>query len=326
LKLLIKNVDNDGRLALIPDFVETSWTIDVANSDDRKDLERKLADADAMISMNWPKEMPPAPKLKLLQLPGAGTDDIAFDAVPAQAAVCNVFEHEIGIAEYVLSVMLQWVIGVPRMDAALRRGEWFGSHLSGPRHGELYGQTLGIVGYGRIGREVAKRASAFGMQVLACSRTQGIGDGLVEHVEPMGQLDDLLAKSDFVLLALPLDNSTVGLMHRERFAKMKSTALIINVARGALIDEAALYEACRDRRIGGAAIDTWYRYPTPGTKRGDPSSLPFRELDNVIMTPHGSGWTEGLLPRRCRLIAQNLDHLARGEALVNVVRIPTQAR
>ena len=105
--------------------------------------------------------MPAAPSLKLLHLPGAGTDDIAFDAVPPQTTVCNVFEHEIGIAEYVLSGMLQWAIGIPTMDAALRRDEWFGSHLSGPRHGELYGQTVGIVGYGRIGREVALRARCF---------------------------------------------------------------------------------------------------------------------------------------------------------------------
>ena len=320
MKLLIKNVDNDGRLGLIPEYLETSWTIDVANPEDRDELKLKLADADAMISMNWAKDMPFAPKLKLLQLPGAGTDDIAFNAVPSQAAVCNVYEHEIGIAEYVLSAMLQWVIGIPRMDAALRHGEWYGSHLSGPRHGELYGQTLCIVGYGRIGRQVATRARAFGMDVLACSRTAKIGDGVVERVDPMEKLDELLLESDFVLLALPLDSSSAGLIGRERLAKMKSNALIINVARGALIDEKALFEACRDRRIGGAAIDTWYRYPAQGQVHGDPSSQSFRDLDNVIMTPHGSGWTEGLLPRRCRVIAQNLDRLARGEPLVNVVR------
>ena len=326
MKLLIKNVDNDGRLGLIAEFLKTDWTVDVVNHEDRKELQGKLADADAMISMSWAKDMPVAPKLKMLHLPGAGTDDIAFDAVPAQATVCNVFEHEIGIAEYVLSAMLQWVIGIPRMDAALRRGEWYGSHLSGPRHGELYGQTLGIVGYGRIGREVATRARAFGMKVVACSRTPKPGDGLVERVEPMERLDAVLAQSDFVLLAIPLDPSTVGLVGRERIGKMKSTAFIINVARGALIDEKALYEACRDRRIGGAAIDTWYRYPAQGETRGEPSSLPFRDLDNVIMTPHGSGWTEGLRPRRCRLIAQNMDRLARGESLLNVVRPPAAAR
>jgi phosphoglycerate dehydrogenase-like enzyme len=320
LRLLIKKVDDDGRLSLIPDYLETDWKIDVANHEDRNELARKLADSDAMISMNWPGDMPPAPKLKLLHLPGAGTDDIAFEAVPARAAVCNVFEHEIGIAEYVMSAMLQWVIGIPRMDAALRRGEWYGSHLSGPRHGELYDKTLGIVGYGRIGHEVATRARAFGMSVLACSRTPGSGEGLVPQVEPMGKLDDLLAKVDFLLLALPLDSSTAGLIGTQQLARMKSGAFIINVARGALIDEKALYEACRDHRIGGAAIDTWYRYPAQGQVRGEPSSLPFRDLDNIIMTPHGSGWTEGLLPRRCRLIARNLDRLARGEPLFNVVR------
>src|SRR5262245_14004416 len=130
VKLLIKKVDADGRLALIPDFLESEWTIAVADSDNRAELQAAMADADAMVSMNWPKDMPPAPRLRLLHLPGAGTDDIAFDSVPAAASVCNVFEHEIGIAEYVLAGMLQWAIAIPRMDAALRQGQWHGSHLS----------------------------------------------------------------------------------------------------------------------------------------------------------------------------------------------------
>lgn len=320
MQLLIKKVDDDGRLALIPDYLQTDWTIEAADHDDKTELARKLATADAMISMSWPRDMPPAPRLKLLHLPGAGTDDIAFEALPTQTAVCNVFEHEIGIAEYVLSAMLQWVIGIPRMDAALRRDQWYGSHLTGPRHGELYGQTLGIVGYGRIGREVAARARAFGMEVLACSRTPRDGDGLVPQVEPMAKLDLLLARADFLLLALPLDSSSAGIIGARQLERMKPRAFLINVARGPLIDEQALYEACRDRRIGGAAIDTWYRYPPQGRLHAEPASLPFRNLDNVIMTPHASAWTEGLRPRRCRLIARNLDRLSRGEPLLNVVR------
>lgn len=322
MKLLIKKVDDDGRLGLIPRFLRTDWTIEAVDSSDRTALAAALTDADAMVSMNWPADMPPAPKMRLLHLPGAGTDDIAFGAVPRQAAVCNVFEHEIGIAEYVLAGMLQWAIGIPRMDAALRQGRWYGSHLSGPRHGELHGQTIGIVGYGRIGREVAQRARAFGMQVLACSRTARPGDGLVDRIEGMEKLGQLLAASDFVLLALPLEPSTQGIIGAAQLALMKPEAVIVNVARGALIDEQALFEACRDRRIGGAIVDTWYRYPRQGETQGEPATLPFRELDNVIMTPHGSGWTEGLRPRRCRFIADNLDRLARGEALVNVVRAP----
>ena len=320
MKLLIKKIDNDGRLALIPDFLTTSWTIEVADSGDRHELARRILDADAMVSMNWPADMPPAPRLRLLQLPGAGTDDIAFESVPAQVAVCNVYEHEIGIAEYILSAMLQWVIGIPRMDAALRRGQWYGSHLSGPRHEELFGKTVGIIGYGRIGREVARRAHAFGMTVVACSRTPRGVDEFVGRVEGMDRLPAVLSASDFVVLALPLEPSTVGVIGTKQLGRMKPTAVIINVARGALIDERALFEACRDRRIGGAVIDTWFKYPDEAHQVADPSNLPFRELENVIMTPHASGWTEGLRPRRSKVIAGNLDRLARGEPLVNVVK------
>jgi phosphoglycerate dehydrogenase-like enzyme len=275
-----------------------------------------------MVSMTWPTDMPPAPRLRLLHLPGAGTDDIAFESVPAHAAVCNVYEHEIGIAEYIIAAMLQWVIGIPRMDAALRRGQWYGSHLSGPRHDELFGKTIGIIGYGRIGREVARRARAFAMKVRACSRTPRGADEFVQRVDGMVRLPALLQESDFVVLALPLEPSTVGVIGRQQLAYMKPGAVIVNVARGALIDERALFEACRDRRIGGAVIDTWFKYPAHGDSVTEPSNLPFRELENVIMTPHASGWTEGLRPRRSKLIAGNLDRLARGEPLVNVVKQP----
>ncbi len=326
MKLLIKKTDNDGRLALIPEFLTTSWTIEVADSSNREEMARGLLDADAMVSMKWSSDMPPAPRLRLLQLPGAGTDDIAFESVPARAAVCNVYEHEIGIAEYILSAMLQWVIGIPRMDAALRRGQWYGSHLSGPRHDELYGKAVGIIGYGRIGREVARRARAFGMRVIACSRTPRNADEFVERVDMMDRLPALLQESDFVVLALPLEPSTAGVIGKRQLANMKPGAVIINVARGALIDERALFEACRDRRIGGAVIDTWFKYPARGDAVAEPSNLPFRELENVIMTPHASGWTEGLRPRRSRMIAENLDRLARGESLVNVVKQPVVVR
>jgi len=102
---------------------------------------------------------------------------------------------------------------------------------------------------------------------------------------------------------------------------MRSHALLINVSRGLLIDEAALYAALSERRIGGAVIDVWYRYPEQGQQAGPrPCTQPFEKLDNVIMTPHASAWTDGLLPRRNRAIAANLNRLARGEPLLNVVR------
>jgi len=320
VKLLIKKTDDDGRLAKVPEFLTTDWTIEVVDEQDRKQLSRRLECADAMVSMDWPAGMPMAPQLKLLQLPGAGTDAVDFNAVPAMATVCNVYEHEIGIAEYVLATMLQWVIPLTKLENAIRRGEWQGSHLYGPVHQELFDKTLGIVGYGRIGREVSQRAKAFGMHVLACSHTERNGDGSVESVESMARLDAMLHQCDFVLLALPLTEATRTIIDARRLALMKSTAVIINVARGALIDEEALFTACRDHKIGGAIIDTWYRYPATRTEPCQPSRFPFHQLDNIIMTPHASAWTDRLAPRRNRLIARNLDRLARNEPLINVVR------
>lgn len=323
MNLLIKTSDNDGRLARIPEFLTTEWHIDVADEHNRREFTEALSRAHACISMQWPTDIPAAPRLKLLHLPGAGTDAIDFNAVPGTAAVCNVFEHEISISEYVLASMLQWVIPMSQLQADLRRGQWHGSYLFGPVHGELFGKTLGIVGYGHIGREVARRADAFGMKILACGHTARTGDSVVSSVQGIDQLDTLLANSDFVLLALPLTDGTNGIIGSRQLATMKPTGVIINVARGALIEEAALYSALRERRIGGAIIDTWYQYPTADSKTCQPSRFAFHDLDNVIMTPHASAWTDELICRRNRVIAGNLDRLARREPLINVVRSAT---
>ncbi len=320
MKLVIKRMDADGRLSLLPTFLQTAWDIEIADSDDRAEFERALERADALVSMSWRGDVPPTPNLRLLQLPGAGTDDIDFTLVGPHTSVCNCFEHEIGIAEYVLAAMLEWTIGLRKMDAQLRQGDWTGSYLCGPRHGEVFGKTLGIVGYGRIGRETARRATAFGMRVTACSRSPRAGDGCVARVAGMEGLQQVLEEADFLLVALPLSPQTQGLIGAAELGRMKREAVVINVARGPIIEERALYDALADRRIAGACIDVWYHYPEQGKTRAEPANVPFHELDNIIMTPHASGWTDGLLPRRNRAIAENLDRLARGEPLLNVVR------
>jgi phosphoglycerate dehydrogenase-like enzyme len=322
LHLLIKKTDDDGRLSLVPRFLESPWEVEVVDADDLETFERALGRADAMVSMNWRWNLPTASHLKLLQLPGAGTDEIDFSRLPKGTTVCNCFEHEIAIAEYVLGAMLEWNIGIRRMDQQFRRASWAGSYLFGPRHGELHGKTLGIIGFGHIGREVARRAKAFGMRVICCTRSPK-PDELADRMHGMDRLTELLTGSDFVLVTLPLTNQTLGTLDRAAFAAMRPTGVIINVARGAIIDEEALYAALKERRIGGAIIDVWYRYPAHGQPQGTwPSSFAFHELDNVIMTPHASGWTHELLPRRNRAVAMNLNRLARGEPLLNVVRAP----
>jgi phosphoglycerate dehydrogenase-like enzyme len=320
LRLLIKEIDNDGRLSLLPSFLDTPWDIEVVRTDDIEAFEVALARADAMVSMNWHWDVPAAAHLKLLQLPGAGIDDIDFTRIPARTAVCNCFEHEIGIAEYVLGAMLEWTIRIATLDRQFRQGSWTGSYLCGPRHGELFGKTVGIVGFGRIGREVARRAKAFGMRIIACTRTPR-DDELAEAIWGMDRFGMLLGESDFVVVTPPLNDETRGLFNDRAFAAMRPTGVIINVARGAIIDEAALHNALKTRRIGGAVIDVWYHYPPQGVVDGPrPSTYPFHEQNNILMTPHASAWTDGLLPRRNRVMAMNLNRLARGEPLVNVVK------
>lgn len=139
----------------------------------------------------------------------------------------------------------------------------------------------------------------------------------------MDGLDALLAEADYVLVCCPLTARTRGLIGPEQFARMRPDGVIINVGRGALIDEDALFAACRERRIGGAIIDVWYNYPKGEQVTGVPVSRhPFHELDNVLMSPHNSGASTGLFPRRYRRIAENLDRLARGEPLENRIYAP----
>jgi phosphoglycerate dehydrogenase-like enzyme len=283
-------------------------------------LAQKLEQAEAAIAMRWEEDFPPAPKLRLLQLPGAGYDGIHFAAVPTGCQICNVHEHEIGIAEYCLLAMLEHYVRLRRMDHNLRQGDWSDSLLgSGAAHGELMGKTVGIVGYGHIGEAVAKRARAFDTRIVAVTRSPEGKGGDLDWIAGMESLDRLLAESDVAILACALTDETRGLINTERFGKMKSDALLINVARGGLIEEDDLYNALKDRRIGGAVIDVWYNYPTPEKQTVLPSRHPFHKLDNVIMSPHASGWTDALLERRGQAIADNIGRLISGNPLRNVI-------
>jgi phosphoglycerate dehydrogenase-like enzyme len=320
LRLLIKKIDNDGRLRLVPQFLETPWEIEVVDTEDRAAFERALSGADAMVSMNWSWDIPAAARLKLLHLPGAGLDAVDFSKLPTSVNVCNCFEHEIGIAEFVLGAMLEWNIGIRAMDRRLRQGSWTGSYLCGPVHQEIFGKTIGIVGFGRIGREVARRARAFGMRVLACTRTPST-DALADRIDGIEHLHAMLRESNVVVITAPLTETTRGLFNAHTLSAMRDDALLINVSRGMLVDDAALYQALSERRIAGAVIDVWYNYPEQGQDQGPrPSAQPFEKLDNIVMTPHASAWTDGVVPRRNRIIADNLNRLARAEPLRNVVR------
>ncbi|MCC2663652.1 MAG: hypothetical protein K0S35_1574 [Geminicoccaceae bacterium] len=279
-----------------------------------------LAAADVLVTMEFGCSSPPAPKLQLIQLPVAGLDAVDLGAVPQGCRVCNVFEHEIGISEYVLAAMLHFTVGLAGRDQRFRAGSWADSpRLAAPFRPELAGKTVGCIGYGHIGRAVALRARAFGLRVMAIAARPRPLEPVPDWLGGPGELDRLLEAADFVVVACPLDAATRGLIGQAELARMRPSAVLINVARGAIVDEDALFAALRERTIGGAALDTWYRYPERAGETLRPARHPFHELDNVVMTPHCSGWTEGVMARRFAVIGDNLERLRTGRPLLNQV-------
>jgi phosphoglycerate dehydrogenase-like enzyme len=277
-----------------------------------------LAAADVVIGIRYGVSLPPL-SARLFQLPAAGYDGVDFGAVPKTCAVCNAFGHEAAIAEYVMAALLSRHVPLADADARLRRGDWH--YWAGGPNGlrtELGSQSIGIIGHGHIGRAVAARALAFGMQVHVANRSAVDVPGYAATYG-LGELPTMLGRVDIVLNTLPLSDQTKGLIGAASFAAMQPHAIVMNVGRGPVLDEAALFDALSKGRIGGAILDTWYVYPSPENHNPMPGTLPFHTLPNVTLTPHMSGWTEGTVRRRTQTCAENVNRLAAGRPLLNLV-------
>jgi phosphoglycerate dehydrogenase-like enzyme len=289
---------------------------------DEREILSRLADIDVLVGMAFTREMAAAaPRLRLVQVPGAGLDRIDRGALRPETALANAYGHDIGIAEYVIGAMLALARDFVRLDANLRRGQWDSvwSGTSVPLWPELAGKTLGILGYGRIGQAVARRALAFDMEVLAIRRDPAWPDpNALGFVCGPEALEEVLGRSDYLAVTLALTRDTRGLLDAGRLGLMKPTAALINVARAEIVDEDALYAALSEGGLRAAALDVWYCYPSGGAPT-HPGHRPFHTLPNVLMTPHVSGWTEGMMESRAAVIAENIHRIVRGEAPLNRV-------
>jgi phosphoglycerate dehydrogenase-like enzyme len=299
---------------------QTDWRFISCDMKAEPERFREVAgEADVLIGGGVP-DLPATNRLKLYQIPFTGFDWIKEDELPAGVLFCNTYEHETTIAEHVMLGMLEFQIGLLRdTDPHMRKNSYDGRSISsGPMHREMRGATVGIVGYGHIGREIAIRSKAFGMKVMAVSRSVRDEGALVDWYGTVEQMDTLLAESDFVVVCAPLDDVTRGMIGAAQFAKMKSDGVICNVGRGGVVDEAALYTALQSKRIRGGIIDVWYIYPEGEDTNPWPSQFPFQKLDNLIMSPHNSAWTQEMTTRRWTFVADQLDRFARGETLENI--------
>jgi phosphoglycerate dehydrogenase-like enzyme len=282
-----------------------------------EDMARAVRDADVLVNgafrADWAGT---APGMRLVHAVGAGYDGIALDALPAGCVVANVYGHEYGIAEYAFMTMAALNRELLPADLALRSGEWRGGPLR-----ELRGRRLLIVGLGHIGREVARWAAFVGMPASAVTEHPTEERRREAGLVRLGVLADLEAMAhdtDFLLIAIPHASDTTNLIDERVLAALPPHAYLINVGRGPVVDQWALYTALSSGRLAGAAIDVWYHYPD-GPQPRMPSDAPFQDLPNVILTPHTAGYTEGTMRHRYAAIAANIRRLVAGEPLANVV-------
>ena len=270
-----------------------------------------------------------APRLRWVQGHFAGVDQLLGHPLLRRVTLTTSSGiHAPAMAEYVLMMVLAFAHHLPRMIEVQQRAEWPGQRWALFVPQELRDATIGIVGYGSIGRETARLAHAFGTRVLALKRQvdhladdgwrlPNVGDAAGEYVDRLyapDQLHAMLAECDYVVVAAPLTPETRGLLGAAEFQAMKRTAVVINVARGGVIDEAALVDALRNQVIGGAALDVFEQEPLP-------ADSPLWHLPNVILSPHVSGFTPHYDERAMALFAENLRRYVAGEPLLNVVDV-----
>jgi phosphoglycerate dehydrogenase-like enzyme len=303
----------------LPEGSVTSWHDGV----DERTLAADLADADVYVGARFtPALAAAAPGLRLVHAPGAGYDGIDTSALPTGAVVANTFHHEGSIAEYIAMALVALRRRIREQDAALRRGSWLSSTYDRDiaQPATLRGSTVAFLGFGHIGQAAWSLLRAYGAEGIAITRS-GSTDAEAAGLAWAGTTDRLVEaveQADALVVSIPLSAETTGAVGARELDALGPDGLLVNVARGPVVDEKSLFSALESRSIAGAAIDVWYRYPG-SDGAGEPATLPFADLDNVLMTPHSSGVTSETFAGRATEIADNVSRLAAGAAIRNVV-------
>jgi phosphoglycerate dehydrogenase-like enzyme len=249
-----------------------------------------------------------ATRLRLLQMSGAGVDSLLpAPDLPKGVRVANARGiHGAHMSEFALAMILAFAKRIPTWLEQQEKREWRHHGLS-----VLRGQTVGILGLGAIGQEVARLCQAFGMRVIGTQVTPKSIAG-VERVYPPEETGTVLSRSDFLVVLLPLTDATRGSIDAEQLALLPEHAVLVNLARGGIVDEDALARALGDGRLRGAALDVFAEEPLP-------VESPLWSAPRTILTPHVSGWFPGYAEQLAEILVDNLDRLERGAPLRNAV-------
>lgn len=269
--------------------------------------------SEAEIIFGWPSHdgLKKAKNLKMVTLPSAGVDGYTDKNLYLNKDILLTNSsgvYGLPIAEHVFAMILSYNRNLQEY-ACLKKEKTWNNTL---KTRDFNGSTVGIIGFGDIGKEVAIRAKAWGARVLAVKRKPSEKPDYVDHLYLTEEMDEVLKQSDYVVLSLPSTEKTKGIISRERINRMKPDAFLVNVGRGNLVDQEALIEALKENRIGGAGLDVMTPEPLP-------ADSPLWELPNVIITQHSSGSSAGNDIRRIKIFADNVRRYLNGEDLMNVV-------
>jgi phosphoglycerate dehydrogenase-like enzyme len=284
---------------------------------DEAEADRALPAADVVLGWAVRREnFAAAKRLRWIQVTAAGVGHMLFPELVESAVVVTNGRgiHAVAMAEHTIGVILAFMRKLHLARDEQQRRRWTQRELwaNAPEFGELAGRTMLLVGLGSVGEEIAVRASAMGLHVIAVRRHPRPEPGPAAEQWGPERLPELLARADFVVLAAPLTAETRGLIGREALARMKKDAFLVNLGRGNLVDEDALIECLRAGRIAGAALDVFREEPLP-------AESPLWDMPHVIVTPHISGLGPRYWERAMDLFARNLHAWRAGQPLVNVV-------
>ncbi len=292
--------------------------VDVRTGMSRDELLKVIGEYEALIVRSQTRVdeevLKAAKKLKIIGRAGVGVDNIDIDAATQRGVVVVNAPggNTISTAEHTIALMLAAARRIPQADRSVKSGKWERKKFMGI---ELRGKTVGVIGLGRVGYEVAKRCKALEMNVIAYDpyvqreRAEKIGVKLVD-------LDTLLREADVITVHVPRTKETIGLIGREEFAKMKDGVIIINAARGGIVDEKALYEAVKNGKVFAAALDVYEKEPPDANN-------PLFELENVVTTPHIAASTREAQLNVGMIIAEDIVNMAKGLPVRNAVNLPS---
>jgi phosphoglycerate dehydrogenase-like enzyme len=290
-------------------------------SDSPEILEKLLEDCQVMVTVRYNKNVPLSPSLQLIQVPGLGCDEIDFETLPAAVTLCNVGEHGPAVAEYIIGALLARATKLITQDTEFRAGSWAGSSRMGASpHGELTGARIGIVGYGAIGRALAARLHPFETKISICNRSQPENIDTDNAYFAISRLAEMAIDCDILIITVALTKETTGLIDDKVLSALPPGAVLVNVSRGPVVNEGALFAALSNGHLGGAVLDVWWNYPADVTDLyAQASKYDFTKFSDVIISPHISGWSRGTVSRRLDVIAKNIMCVMTGEVFENQV-------